>query len=313
MTQYIVWRLGLSVLIVIGAMVVLFSFIQFMPGNPAVIMLGPRATPEMVADFRAKMGLDQPLHIQLGNFLLKVFQGDLGTSVLTHRPVSSRILQVIPYTAALAVSTIFLSCLIGIPLGIYSAAYRNTFFDKFSGIVSISFITIPSFVKSIILLLVFAVLLGWFPIRGGGKSGNLLSQLWHLVLPTLSLTLGWVGYLARLTRSSVLEELTEDYIRTARAKGLSERVTVYKHSVRSALIPVVAALGVGFGNLLGGQVLIEIIFHRPGLGFLIFRAINNRDYPMVQGGLIVTVFLYVIVNMLADLVYGMLDPRIRYD
>lgn len=313
MTNYIIRRLGLSILIVVGAMVVLFSFIQLMPGNPAVIMLGPRATPEMIAEFQAKMGLDQPLPMQLGNFLLRILQGDLGTNVLTHRPVSSRIIQVLPYTFTLAASSILLACLIGIPLGIYSAAYRNTFFDKLSGVLSISFITIPSFVKSIILLLIFSVILGWFPIRGGGEPGDFLGQLWHLVLPMLSLALGWIGYLGRLTRSSVLEELREDYVRTARAKGLTERITLYKHATRSALIPVVAALGVGFGNLLGGQVLIEIIFHRPGLGFLIYRAINNRNYPVVQGGLIVAVFLYVIVNMITDLTYGMLDPRIRYD
>lgn len=313
MTQYIVRRAALSILIVFGAMLLLFGFIQLIPGDPATIMLGPRATPELIAEYRAKMGLDKSIFVQFGRFISGVFRGDLGTCVLTHRPVSQRVMQVLPNSIILALSSILLASIIGIPLGIYSAAYRDSFLDKITGVLSISLITVPSFLKGLLLLLAFSILLRWFPARGAGEAGNILDQIWHLILPMLAISLGWVGYLARLMRATTLEELTEDYVRTARAKGLTERWTIYKHAARGALIPVIAAIGVGFGNLLGGQVLIEIVFHRPGLGSLIYQAIVTRNYPVVQGGLIVAIFMYVIVNMIADLSHGALDPRVRYD
>lgn len=313
MFQYLIRRSALSILIVFGAMLLLFGFIQLIPGDPATIMLGPRATPELIAEYKQKMGLDQSVIIQFARFISGVFQGDLGTCVLTHRPVSARVIQVLPNSIILAFSSIFVASLFGIPLGIYSAAYRGSIMDRITGFLSISLITIPAFLKGLILLLVFSVILRWFPARGAGEAGNILDQLWHLILPMLAIALGWVGYIARLMRSTTLEELTKDHVRTAKAKGTSQKTTIYKHAARGALIPVIAALGVGFGNLLGGQVLIEIVFHRPGIGSLIYQAITTRNYPVVQGGLIVAVFMYVIVNMIADISHGFLDPRIRYD
>lgn len=311
MTQFLVRRTFTSLITVILAMVLLFLIIQLIPGDAATIMLGPRAGPEVIKEYTRRMGLDQPVYVQLGKFLFNVFRGDLGTDVLTHLPVSNLLLNVLPHTVILAFSSILLASIIGIPLGTYAAAYRNSFWDKITGLMSISMITVPAFLKAILLLLVFGVILRWFPARGAGEAGNIWDQLWHLCLPTLSLALGWIGYIARLMRSTVLEELTEDYVRTARSKGLPENITVYKHAVRGALIPVIAVIGVGFGNLLGGAVLVEIVFQRPGLGYLIFNAIQTRNYPVVQGGLIVVVFMYVVVNMLADLSHGFIDPRVR--
>jgi len=311
MTQYIIRRLFTALITVVGAMVILFIVIQMIPGDFATNVLGPRASDEIIEKYRAKMGLDKPVYVQLANFLYNTLRGDLGTDVLTHVPVAQLVLNVLPHTFVLAFSALLFASIIGIPLGIYSAAYRNTLFDKASGIVSISLITVPDFLKAIIFLLVFTVFLRWFPAQGAGEPGDILDQLWHLVLPALALGLAWVGYIARLMRASVLEELTTDHVRTARSKGLHERIVIYKHASRAALIPVVTYIGMGFGLLLGGAVLIEIVFHRPGLGFLIYNAIQTRNYPIVQGGLIVAVFAYAMIQVLADLSHAFIDPRIR--
>ncbi len=311
MFTVIIRRLVITIITVIGAMIILFFLIQAMPGDPATVMLGPRATPEIVDEIRARMWLDRPVFIQLGRFLFNVIRGDLGTDVLNYMPVSKLVMNALPHTIILAFSSIFLASIIGIPLGTYAAAYRNSLIDRITGILSISMITVPSFLAGLLMLLIFSVFLNWFPAMGAGEKGNFLSQLYHLVLPAISLALLWVGYLARIMRASVLEELTSDYVRTARSKGLSKARVVYKHVLRGAMIPVIAVIGVGFGNLLGGAVLIEIIFHRPGLGFLIYNAIQSRNYPIVQGGLIVAVFLYSIANLVADLSYGFIDPRLR--
>lgn len=311
MIQYILRRLATAIITVLAAMVLLFIIVQLIPGDFATIVLGPRATPAIVAKYKAKMGLDQPIYVQLGNFLFNTLRGDLGRDVLTHVPVSQLVLNVLPHTFVLAFSSLFFASLIGVPLGIYSAAYRNTVFDKITGVLAISLITVPDFLKAIIFLLIFTVFMRWFPAQGAGEAGDLLDQLWHLILPALALGLAWVGYIARLMRASVLEELTEDHVRTARSKGLSERIVVYKHASRAALIPVITYVGMGFGLLLGGAVLIEIVFHRPGLGFLIYNAIQTRNYPIVQGGLIVAVFAYALVQVIADLSHAFVDPRIR--
>lgn len=311
MTQYAVRRFFTALITVFGAMVLLFIMIQFMPGNPAIVLLGPRATPEIIADYEAKMGLNQPIHIQFGKFMFNVFRGDLGTDVLTYRPVRELVLNVLPYTITLAFSGMGLAVLVGIPLGAFAAAYRDSTLDKITGLLSVSFIAMPSFVKAIVLLLVFAVILRWFPATGGGDPGSILDQLYHLILPMLAIAIGWIGYIARMARACVLDELTEDYVRTARAKGVSERMSLYKHALRSALVPIVSFIGVGFGSLLGGAVLTEVVFNRPGLGSLIYRAVRTRNFPVAEGGLIIAVFLYAFVNMVADLSYGFIDPRMR--
>jgi len=311
MLEFLIRRTFTGVLTVLGALVALFIMIQFIPGNPAAILLGQKATPQMIEAMRERMGLDLPLHVQLGKYLLQIARGDLGTDVLTYMPVSTLVIQALPNTIILAFSSIILGALIGLPLGIHSAAYRNSLVDKITGVVSVAAITVPHFLRAVLLLVIFTLTLRWFPAKGAGEQGDILDQLWHLVLPAFTLAMGQIGYTARLMRATVLEELGADYVRTARAKGLPERITLYKHAGRAALPPVVAILAVGFGRLLGGAVLVEIVFHRPGLGFLIYNGIKSRNYPIVQGGLIVSVFLYVAVSILAYLSHAFTDPRIR--
>jgi len=311
MTGFIIRRLLVTVITVLGAMVLLFAILQLIPGDFASVVLGPRATPDIIESFRVKMGLDQPIYVQLFNFIFNAIQGDFGQDVLSHLPVRTLVLQVLPHTIVLALTSIVIASLLGIPLGAYAAAFKGSWIDRILGVISISAITIPSFLAGLLGLLIFSVYLQWFPAMGAGQSGNIVDQIYHLILPAAALALGWVGYLARIMRASMLDELTEDYVRTARSKGLKESVVVFKHALRGALIPVIAVIGVGFGNLLGGAVLIEIIFHRPGLGYLIYTAIRTRNYPIVQGGLIIAVILYSLANLLADLSYGSIDPRVR--
>ncbi len=311
MFGFLIRRTFTLLLTVLGAVVLLFLIIRLIPGDPAIAMLGNRATPGLIASIREQMLLDEPVYIQLWSFLTGVLQGDLGRDVLNDRPVGTMVMEVLPHTIVLALSSIGLASLVGIPLGAYAAAHRNSFLDRITGFLSVSFITIPNFVAGLLLLLVFSVQLRWLPVSGGGESGDLLSQLRHLILPVTALALSWVGYIARIVRSSVLEEMTKDHVRTAHSKGLSSRKVLFKHVLRGALIPTIAVIGVGFGNLLGGAVLIEIIFNRPGLGYLVLNAIESRNYPIVQGGLIVAVALYGVANLLADLSYGLVDPRIR--
>jgi peptide/nickel transport system permease protein len=304
-------RLVTTALTVVLAMALLFVILRLIPGDPARVMLGPRATPGMIASFRERMMLDEPVPVQLAVYLWNIVRGDMGQDVLNFMPVSELVLGVLPYTIVLAVAGIGLALLLGVPLGAYSAGHRNSTVDRVTAFLSVAFITTPPFVAGLLLLLVFSVHLGWFPVSGGGDRGDLASQARHLVLPVLALAIPWVGYIARLVRSSVLEELSKDHVRTARAKGLHPRRVLYLHALRGALIPTIAVVGVGFGNLLGGTVLIEIIFSRPGLGYLILNAIESRNFPVVQGGLIVAVLLYALANLLADLSYGWVDPRIR--
>lgn len=310
MVRYATRRVLVGLLTVLGAMFVLFLIIQFMPGNPATKLLGPRATTEAVVAIKKEMRLDEPFYIRAGVFIWKALQADLGKDVLTNRPVRGMILNVLSNTLVLSISTMCFAVIIGIPLGAYSASHRNSLLDKVTGLFSVSLMTIPAFLKAILLLLIFSVILNWFPSSGAGKSGNLFSQFHHLVLPMLALALGWVGYLARLTRSTVLEELRKEYVTVTRAKGLSEGIVIYK-ATRNAIIPIIAVVAVGFGNLLGSTVLVEIVFHRPGIGYLIFNAIQARNYPVVQGGLIIMVIVYSIVSILADLSYAFIDPKIR--
>ncbi len=311
MIVYTVRRLLTAGLTVIGAVTLLFVIIRLIPGDPAVVMLGPRASDSMIASMRERMMLDEPVLVQLAAFLGNVLRGDLGRDVLNELPILGMVLDVLPFTIVLAFGSIVLAVLLGVPLGALAAAYRNSWWDRVTAFVSVAFITVPPFVAGLLLLLLFAVELRWLPVSGGGVRGDVLSQLRHLILPVTALALTWVGYIARLIRSSVLEEIGKDHVRTARSKGLAPGRVLFKHVLRGALIPTIAVLGVGFGNLLGGAVLIEIIFNRPGLGFLILNAIESRNYPVVQGGLVVAVFLYTLANVIADLSYGFVDPRIR--
>ena len=284
---------------------------MLIPGDPATVLLGSRATPETVAALNAQMGLNLPLPERLFQFLARALSGNLGKDVLSGRPVSLMLLEALPNTALLAVTSIFMAILVGFPLGAVSALYPRGLFDQVIAFISVGFVSAPSFVSSIFLLLMFALWLNWFPVLGAGDIGDPLDQLWHVVLPAVALAVTWVGYIARLLRSSLLEVLNEPYVRTMRAYGVSETVVVMKYALKPACIPTLAILGMGVGELLGGAVFAEVIFNRPGLGSLIYGAIELRNYPVVQGGVVVIVLLFVLTNLLVDLSYAWIDPRVR--
>ena len=238
-------------------------------------------------------------------------QGDLGSDVFTDRSVTTTVLSQMKFTVILALSGLGWAALLGIPLGCLSAVKRNSFLDKFTGVLSVGTIAIPSFVVSIWALLFFAVMFSVFPVIGAGKSGDLLDQLWHLILPAFAIGLGWVGYLARIVRASMLEVMGENYIRAAKAYGLPNSAVVYRYALKVAILPTVTLLGVGMGNLLSGAVFAEIIFARPGVGKLIVDMVMTRNFPVVQGAVLLTSILYVLMVTLTDLLAASLDPRVR--
>ena len=311
MLIYLFKRLGLAAIIVVIAVSLLYGMIHAVPGDPLSIVLGPRATPEMRADLALRLDLDKPFIVQLGKFFFNVLQGDLGDDVFSERPVSEIFFTQLPFTVSLIFMAIGWSAALGIPLGCYSAIRRGSTIDKLTGIFSVGTITIPSFVVALYSLLIFAVYLKWLPAIGAGRDGDLLDQLQHLILPSFAVGLGWVGYLARLVRASMLEILGENHIRTARAFGLPERTIVLHYALRLAILPTVALLGVGIGYMLSGAVFAEIVFARPGVGKLIFDAVITRNYPLVMGSVIMTTIIFVICTTVADLVSAFLDPRIR--
>jgi peptide/nickel transport system permease protein len=311
MLIYSAKRIGLALLIVLVAMTMLFSMIYAVPGDPASIALGPRATPEMKAQLIARMGLDQPVPVQLVHFIGGVFQGDLGVDVWSNRSVAAIILDALPHTLALTAFGLGWSVALGIVLGCFSATHRGSWLDRAIGVLSVSAIAVPSFVVALYSLLVFAVALRWLPAIGAGEAGHLGDQLRHIVLPAFAIGLGWVGYIARLVRASMLEIMGENYIRTARAFGLPKRRIVYRYALTVAILPTVALLGVGIGNLLSGAVFAEIVFARPGIGKLIYDSVLNRNYPVVMGAVLVTTMLYVLATLIADLLAALLDPRVR--
>ena len=292
-------------------MTLMFFMIHLVPGDPARILLGPRATPEMIADMSMRMGLDQPLIIQLMKFLGNILKGDLGMDVISNRTVTSIVFGQLPYTLWLIFSAIFGAMLIGIPLGCYSALHRNTLADRISGVISVACITAPSFVVALYSLLIFAVTLQWFPSIGAGEKGDFFDQLAHLVLPAFAIGLAWVGYLSRLVRASMLEVMGENHIRTARAYGLTEATIIYRYALKIAILPTVTVIGVGMGFLISAAVLTEIVFARPGLGKLIIESITSRNYPVVMGSVLISTVLFVISTTISDLINASLDPRIR--
>ena len=311
MLLYFIKRIFLGILIIGVAMTLMFFMIHLVPGDPARILLGPRATPEMIADISMRMGLDQPLIIQLMKFLGNILKGDLGMDVISNRPVTAIVFGQLPYTLWLIFSAIFGAMLIGIPLGCYSALHRNTLADRISGVISVACITAPSFVVALYSLLIFAVTLKWFPSIGAGEKGDFFDQLAHLVLPAFAIGLAWVGYLSRLVRASMLEVMGENHIRTARAYGLTESTIIYRYALKIAILPTVTVIGVGMGFLISAAVLTEIVFARPGLGKLIIESITSRNYPVVMGSVLISTVLFVISTTISDLVNAFLDPRIR--
>lgn len=311
MLFYAAKRLGLGVVIVSVAMAALFAMIYVVPGDPASVALGPRATPEMVEALRARMGLDQPIWMQFWNFYSGAWRGDLGMEVLSNRPVLAVVMEQLPYTLALIAGGITWAVALGIPLGCLAAVRRGSWADRIVGVLSVAVIAVPSFVVAIYALLVFAVTLRWLPAIGAGEPGDLGDQLVHLILPSLAVGLGWVGYIARLVRASMLEVLESSHIRTARAYGLTERRIVYRYALPLAILPTITLLGIGVGQMLSSAVFAEIVFARPGIGKLVYDSILTRNYPVVTGAVLVTTVFFVLVNVLADLLIGALDPRVR--
>lgn len=313
MASYLLKRLGLSLAILITAVLALFSLIYVVPGDPATIALGPRATAEQKAVFRERMGLDQPLPVQAMRFVSQLAQGDLGTDILTKRPVLDLVAAALPRTVVLAVVGLGWAILLGVPLGVWSALRPDGWTDRLIGIFSTSVIALPSFLVAIYALVVFAVVLRWLPAIGAGEADDPADQARRLILPALAIGVGWVGYTARLVRAAMLETLSENHVRTFRAFGVSDLRIALRFALPIAMVPVVAVLGVGMGSLLSGAVLVEVVFARPGLGSLAHDAVMSRNFPVLLGTVVVTTALYVVANLVADVIAALLDPRIRQE
>jgi ABC-type dipeptide/oligopeptide/nickel transport system permease component len=312
MTHYIIRRILQSIPILFVVLTLVFLIARVLPGDPVTAALGDYASKEAVEALRAKLGLDAPIWIQYFRFLGDLFRGNLGTSIITGYPVGTQIANVLPFSAELTFSAIVIGYILGIPLGIPAAVRRNSFIDYFNRVFSLLGLSIPAFFLGILLMYVFSIKLRLFPVVGGGDLRSLSSNLRHLFLPALSLGFIMTAYVTRMTRSSLLNVLREDYVRTARSKGLSERNVLFKHALRNALIPIVALGGVYAVVLIGSSVMTEIVFSRPGLGSLMVGAIKQRDYTTLQSVMVIYSVIVVILNLATDLVYGVIDPRIQY-
>lgn len=307
MKKYIILRLLSFIPVVLGVVTIAFLLMQLLPGDPAVVMLAKSgASADQIDQLRHQLGLDDPLHMQYLRFLGNAIRGDFGHSVWSHRPVMNLILEQLPRTIELAVAALFVSLVFGTLLGVIAAIYRDTWIDRLGSMVAILGVSMPMFWSGLLLILIFASTLRWFPVIGQGS-------LKHLVLPATALGFACVGTITRTVRSSMVEVLQQEYIKTARSKGLRSLTVIRRHALPNALIPVVTLVGLQFGWLLGGTVVIETVFSRQGLGHLLVEAILWKDLPLVQGGVVISALMYLTINLLVDLSYGFLDPRIRYD
>ncbi|MGE0591348.1 MAG: nickel ABC transporter permease [Vicinamibacterales bacterium] len=306
MSRYLVRRLLLTVPVLLGVTTLVFSLIHLIPGDPAQAMLGEAASVEDVADLRARLGLDRPLLAQYASFLGGALRGDLGRSLRTSQPVTVAIFERVPATLELAAAAMIVAIGVALPLGIAGAVWRGTTIDHAAMTLALAGVSIPNFWLGPLLAIVFAVELGWLPVAGRGTIA-------HLVLPAISLGAALAAILARMTRATLLEELREPYVQAARARGASRSRAIVRHAFRNSLIPVVTLVGLQFGAVLTGAVITETIFAWPGVGRLLIQSIGFRDYPLVQGCILLIAVTYVGVNLLTDLVYGVLDPRIRYE
>jgi len=314
--SYLARRLLLLVPVLVGVSVVVFLVLHLSPGDPAEIMLGSQATQEDLARLRRELGLTEPLHVQYFHWVAHVVRGDLGRSLWMKRPVLDEVLNRYKATLVLTASGLLLSTLGGIALGVASAVRPHSFLDRASAVTSLFGASMPVFWLGIVLMVIFSLWLGWLPASGmwapygGGGPRDLLA---HLALPAVTLAAASLTIIARLTRSAMLEILSQDYIRTARAKGLVEQRVVFRHGLKNALIPIVTVVGVQAGYLLGGAVLTETVFAWPGVGLLMVQGILARDFPLVQGCVLVIALTFVLINLAVDLLYAWLDPRIQYE
>ena len=287
---------------------VVFLLIHLVPGDPIVQMLGEGATASDVSALRHAYGLDAPLTTQYGRYLTGVLHADLGQSLRLRDSVTHLVLERYPYTLALALAALALGLAAAVPAGVWAATNRNGWQDRMVGVVSLVGLSFPNFALGPILILLFSIRLGWLPVSGAGSGLNFFA---HLVLPAVTLGSGLAAILTRMVRTAMLEELGQEYIRTARAKGLSEAAVLYRHALRNALLPVLTVVGLQFGSLLAGAIVTETIFSLPGIGRLTLSAISNRDYSLVQGCILAIGLTYVAVNLMTDLVYSLANPRVR--
>lgn len=333
MLSYIGRRLIQLIPVLLGMSLIVFAIIHLIPGDPAQVMLGESATPEAMESIRASLGLDQPLHIQYGHYLKQTLSGDLGVSIRTQNPIAQEIFPFLAATFELALASLLFAFIVGVNLGIVAAWKRASRIDYAAMLIALIGVSIPVFWLGLMEQLVFAQKLGWLPSIGrfnaripiesitnlyildtmlAGNWAGLWDVVKHLILPSIALGAGPMATIARMTRSSMLEVMKSDYIRTARAKGLSEFWVLYKHGLKNAFAPVLTVTGIQLGRLLGGAVLTETIFGWPGIGRYIYSGISFRDYPVVQAGILLVAFIFVIVNLLVDVLHIYIDPRIKY-
>ena len=332
MIAFVLRRLLATIPVLAIVLILIFSLVRIVPGDPAVTLLGPGATETQIAALRDQFDLDQPLAVQFFSYLAGVLQGDLGTSLKSGRPVGEELVQRLPATIELSVVALVWAVLVGIPLGVFSATRPDTALDQGLRVVSLIGVSIPAFLFALVLQLVFGLWLGWLPISGrlspfivaepvtgflildGLLIGDLtlsLTALTYVALPASVLAAFLAAVLSRFVRSAMLEAMEEDYVRTARAKGLAERTVVYGHVLRNALLPAITVLGLAFAEMLGGAILTETIFAWPGIGRYMFEAIRNRDYPVIQGTTLLFAVIFIVTALVVDLIHGGLDPRVR--
>ena len=306
MLNYLLKRLFSTIPVLIGISLLLFFMLRLLPGDPAQVLAGQMATPQEIENIRRQLGLDRPIYEQYANYLIRLVRFDLGRSARTQNPVTAEIWARLPNTLLLAVAAISLACLFGIPAGIISAVRPYSWIDYLVTTSALFGMSMPVFWLGLMLVVLFSVILKWLPAGGTGS--------WqHVILPSFTLAAFVVAFIARMTRSTMLETLSQDFTTTARSKGLQERVVIIKHALKNAMIPIITVVGLQFGLLLGGTVLTETVFAWPGLGRLIVDSIMARDYPVIQGTILIFGLLYIMVNLVVDLIYALVDPRIRYD
>jgi peptide/nickel transport system permease protein len=308
----IVRRIFSMIPLLIAMSMVVFLAMHLAPGDPAEIMGGPTASPEDIQNIRTKLGLDDPLYIQYWRYFKGVLQGDLGFSVQSRQAVAEAILVRLPNTIILSTSSIVLAIIIGLPLGVISAVKQNTWIDNTSQVAALAGVSVPNFWLGIVFIIVFGVMLRWLPVGGMADNPFSWEGIRHLILPSFSLGAGTAALVARMTRSSVLEVIRKDYVRTAKAKGVPDSKVLLVHTLRNALIPVLTIIGVSFGVLLGGAIITEQVFSINGIGRLLIQAISQRDFPMVQGCVLIIAAIFVIINLIVDILYTVVDPRISY-
>lgn len=311
MMGFVIRRLLAAIPTLLAVLTLVFIIVRIVPGDPAMVILGDQATPEAAAALRARLGLDVPIWTQYFRFVGAVLTGDFGASMVTSRPILTEVGAVLPHTVDLTLAAMLVGVAVGVPVGIWAALHRNGAIDVAARLLSLIGLSFPVFVSGIFLLLAFALHWRIFPVIGAADLSDIPDRLYKLVLPALTLGLVMAAYITRVTRSAMLASLSEDYIRTARAKGVPWRRVVWVHGLRNASLPIVTVVGLYVGILIGNSVLTEIVFNRPGLGKVIVGALNQRDYTMLQGLMVIYCFLIVVVNLVTDLLYGVLDPRVK--